>query len=86
MYWKWCSVMFPYGLYRGWNCEKSDMNTLITQRVVWSVLNGVTYTTPVGIYQLFMQLNRLDISYHKLDKNKYSYCYEEFYGINYNTV
>jgi len=86
MYWKWCSFMFPYGVYRGWNCEKHNWNTLITQRLVYSICNGVTYCTPLGIYQLYMQLNRLDIAYHKLNKKDYSYCYEEFYGTNYNTV
>jgi hypothetical protein len=86
MYWKWCSVMFPYGLYRGWNCEENHITRLKAQRVFWSVLNGVTYTTPLGIYHLFMQVNRFDIEYHQLDKNQYSYCYQESFGINYNTV
>lgn len=78
--------MFPYGVYRGWNCKEDHMNRLITQRIGWSLLNGVAYTTPMGIYYLFKQVNRFDIEYHKLDKKQYSYCYEECFGINDDTV
>ena len=31
-------------------------------------------------------INRIDIKYNKRDKLKYSYVYEESFGINYDTV
>ena len=81
-YIKWCIIMFPYGCYRQWNSKFEAPLDRIGHRLAFSLANGVIYTSPLGISKLFNQLNRFDIEYNKLDKEKYKKAYEEGFGYN----
>ena len=84
-YAKWCAFMFPYGFYRQWNSKLEAPIDRIGHRFAFSLANGIIYTSPLGISKLFNQVNRFDIEYNKLDKEKYKKAYEELMGYNYYT-
>lgn len=79
----WLLTMFPYGFYRQWNSKLEAPTDRIGHRMAFSFANGVIYTSPFGVTKLFNQVNRFDIEYNKLDKEKYKKAYEESFGYNY---
>ena len=82
----WQISMFPYGIYRQWNCEHKPPFNLFGHRVLGSLGNGIVYVSPFGICKLFDLVNRLDIEYNKRDKTQYISPYFELFGKNYNTI
>ena len=84
-YAKWCMIMFPYGAYRHWKCEIKEPFDLWGYRILGSFINGIYYSSPIGVVKIFELGNRLDIKYHNLDKRKYKDSYQELLGYNYNT-
>ena len=40
-YLSWCAIMFPYGVYRQWNCYLEPPYDLIGYRSGLSLLNGL---------------------------------------------
>jgi hypothetical protein len=82
----WCGTMFPYGVYRQWKCKMEPPYDLYSTRIIWSCLNGVCYTTPLGIFRLNDFANRIDIYYNNRDMKKYQSAYRELLGENYNII
>jgi hypothetical protein len=82
----WCGVMFSYGFYRQWKTEMREPFNLYGYRFIGSIANGFVYMSPLGISNIFNLINRIDIYYNKLNKEKYPAVYEELLGSNYNTL
>lgn len=86
MYAKWICVMFPYGALRQWRCEIDPPMNLAGDRAIYSLCNGVMYSSPFGVMQLIKQFNRIDVAWSNYHKNNYKKEYEELVGVNYNTI
>jgi hypothetical protein len=81
-YAKWCMVMFPYGVYRQWNCHLEPPYDLLGHRIIGSSMNGLYYISPLGVTKIFDLFNRIDIKYHNLEKKNYKDSYKELLGYN----
>jgi len=77
--------MFPYGVLRQWRSNVQQPYDVAGNRIAYSFVNGIMYTTPFGALELFKQINRLDIYLSNKDKLKYEREYHEFLGVNWNT-
>lgn len=80
-----------YGFIRGVNCVECENNQLFTQSLLnklgMGLYNSIFYAMPIfNIYPLSKLSNRLEIHFRELDPNIYKSAYEEFVGINMNTV
>ena len=80
--WYWVVPMFAYGTYRGWTSEFKAPFDLISHRVFLSLVNGVCYSSPMGIFKLIHTFNRLEIYYKKKSPKLYPRSYEEIYMKN----
>jgi len=85
-YVSWFMFMFPYGFYRQWNSKLEAATDRIGHRLVSSLANGAIYISPFGLAKLFNQINRFDIEYNNLDKDKYKKAYEEAVGYSYRML
>jgi hypothetical protein len=84
-----CSIMGLYGFTRGYRCENryTKVPMLMTERIFNGFIAGCVYSNPfLNFWQFKKLVNRIEISYYKLDKKDYTDCYDEICGICYDTI
>lgn len=57
----WTGGMFMFGTGRSLFADYGKHDELFSQRAVYSVLSGVVFMTPYGVYELYKLANRLEV-------------------------
>ena len=77
--------MTAYGFNRGYRCEEFK-NSLYTDKIFAGIINSTMYTAPgINLFPLYNLINRIEIDYRNLDKDKHSDNYRELVGKCYDT-
>ena len=89
LYSRFVAIMFPYGFARQFNstvdlCGNSKSDTLLTEKCVQSVANGMIYISPIGILQMFKLLSRAEIKLTGKEPKDHPMYYYELVRSNYN--
>lgn len=77
IYLRYAYVMAPYGAYRFWRSDLQPPSDLYGHRFAGSILNGIWYASPYGVFKLFNLMNRVNIYYEGRDPSNYPNAYQE---------
>ena len=91
MYYKiaasYCGTMFVYGFARQMRSTLRQDDNLYSNRVLYSVVNGIMYGNPLCVGSPILRLaDRMQIRYQGLDPTLHSSSYCEFCGENRNVI
>ena len=91
MYYKiaaaYCGTMFAYGFARQMGCTMRPEKNLYSDRVLYSIANGVLYGNPFFFGSpLLRTVDRMQIRYQGLDPTLYTASYYEICGENRNVI
>lgn len=82
----WMTPMFVYGFTRTFRGEYPEPINLYTHRLVFSLLSGVMYASPVGVLKLLETANRAQVKYMNLDPKAYPSIYFDGFIRNRNVL
>jgi hypothetical protein len=82
-----CSTMFVYGFARQMRCTMRPEDSLYSDRIFYSTVNGLYYGSSLFLpFPLIRIADRIQIRYQGLDQTLYSSSYREIRGENRNLI
>lgn len=87
IYYSFCASMGLYGYTRGYrstddfNSKNEKFERLTSDKIASGIINALYYATPIiNTWPALRLINRIEIEYKDLDKNKYESSYTELTG------
>ena len=81
----WVLPMFTLGFTRQYRATFPPKHDLWSRKIVFSMLNGAYYTSPLGVFKLMHAIDRIEIFVRDKARDTHLDCFEGLFGINNST-
>jgi hypothetical protein len=81
----WIIPMFTLGFTRQYRATLEPKHDLFSRKIILSMLNGIYYVGPFGVFKLGHAVDRIEICLRNKPRDTHMDCYEELCGINKST-